>query len=94
MYVSSGSAENRHLQAAMASFGSGSYRHCKPGGLIIIWTYSAEGNELVRFLVEPMRKMILRHLPRKFVVALSYVVTAALYPIASRTRQPSADAYA
>lgn len=31
--------------------------HLKPGGRIIVWTYSAEGNALVRWLVEPARKI-------------------------------------
>jgi len=57
------------------------YRHCKPGGRLIIWTYSAEGNELVRFVVEPVRKLLLRKLSRKAVMAMSYAITAALYPI-------------
>jgi SAM-dependent methyltransferase len=56
------------------------YRHCKPGGLVIIWTYSAEGNALVRFVVEPARKLVLRGLPRTLLVRLSEVITAALYP--------------
>lgn len=57
------------------------YRHCRPGGTMIIWTYSAEGNALVRFGVEPVRKLLLRWLPRRAVMALSYAVTAALYPV-------------
>lgn len=55
-------------------------RHCKPGGRVIVWTYSAEGNALVRFGVEPLRKIFLRRVPRSALVALSRVVTAALYP--------------
>jgi 2-polyprenyl-3-methyl-5-hydroxy-6-metoxy-1,4-benzoquinol methylase len=57
------------------------YRHCKPGGRIIIWTYSAEGNALVRFGVEPFRRLFLRKLPRAWLVALSRLITALLYPI-------------
>ncbi len=34
MYVSSGSAENRHLQAAMATFGSGSKRQAAPASAV------------------------------------------------------------
>ncbi|MDO8680055.1 MAG: class I SAM-dependent methyltransferase [Acidobacteriota bacterium] len=40
------------------------YRHCKPGGLVIVWTYSAEGNAPVRFIVEPLRAVFLSRLPR------------------------------
>jgi SAM-dependent methyltransferase len=57
------------------------YKHCKPGGLVIVWTYSAEGNALVRFLVEPVRATVLRWLPRTVVLRLSEILTAILYPI-------------
>jgi SAM-dependent methyltransferase len=57
------------------------YRHCKPGGLVIVWTYSAEGNGLVRFVVEPLRAVFLKHLPRAVLVRASEALTALLYPI-------------
>jgi SAM-dependent methyltransferase len=56
-------------------------RHCKPGATLIVWTYSAEGNGLVRWIVEPVRKAFLRHLPRPAVELLARAITAALYPI-------------
>jgi SAM-dependent methyltransferase len=55
-------------------------RHCRPGGVLIVWTYSAEGNELVRWIVEPIRKAFLRRLPRSTLAILSTAITAALYP--------------
>jgi SAM-dependent methyltransferase len=57
------------------------YSHTKPGGRLIVWTYSAEGNALVRNLVEPVRRLILRRLSRPTVVGISVAVTAALYPV-------------
>ena len=57
------------------------YRHCKPGGLVIVWTYSAEGNALVRWIVEPGRRLFLTRLSRPLLVRLSEVITALLYPI-------------
>jgi len=57
------------------------YEHCKPGGRVIIWTYSAEGNALVRYLVEPARKLVLRHLPRSWLVWLARILTALMYPV-------------
>lgn len=57
------------------------YNHCKPGGRVIIWTYSAEGNELVRWIVEPIRKFFLARLPRSIVSALSWILTTLLYPV-------------
>ena len=55
------------------------YRHCRPGGKVIVWTYSAEGNAMVRFGVEPVRKLLLRRLPRAALVGLSRFMTALLY---------------
>lgn len=57
------------------------YRHCKPGGTVIIWTYSAEGNAMVRYGVEPIRKLFLRNMPRPGLVWLSRLITLMLYPI-------------
>jgi SAM-dependent methyltransferase len=57
------------------------YRHCKPGGKVVIWTYATEGNALVRFVVEPLRKICFRFLPRKLVAGISVMITALLYPI-------------
>jgi SAM-dependent methyltransferase len=57
------------------------YKHCRPGGLMIIWAYSSEGNALVRFVVEPMRKVFLSWTPRWFVHLISILLTAALYPV-------------
>ena len=69
------------------------YKHCRPGGLVVIWTYSAEGNELVRFVVEPLRKLFLTHLPRRALVALSRVLTALLYPLVYTIYVPRATAF-
>ncbi len=56
------------------------YGHCKPGGRMIVWTYSAEGNGLVRFCVEPLRKLLFRHIPRRTLALVSRFITALLYP--------------
>jgi len=57
------------------------YDHCKPGGQVIIWTYASEGNALVRYVVEPVRRLLLVHLPRRVLVWLSWTLTLAMYPI-------------
>lgn len=54
-------------------------RHAKPGGRVIFWVYSREGNDLVEWVVEPLRKLLLRHLTRPALLALSKAVTAAMY---------------
>jgi SAM-dependent methyltransferase len=56
-------------------------RHCRPGGLVIVWTYSAEGNALVRYIVEPLRRLVLARMPRTILVRLSELITALLYPV-------------
>ncbi len=56
-------------------------RHCRPGGRVIAWVYSREGNALVRCLVEPARRLLLARLPRGAVSALSTALTALLYPL-------------
>jgi SAM-dependent methyltransferase len=56
------------------------FRHLRPGGRMIVWVYSAEGNALVRWLVEPARRLFLRHLPRGVLEFLSRLLTASLYP--------------
>ncbi len=69
-----------HTDNPTRTFGN-IFRHLKPGGTMIVWTYSAEGNAMVRFGVEPIRRLILRHLPRGVVNALSWVIAGLLWPI-------------
>ncbi len=57
------------------------FRHCRPEGLLVVWTYSAEGNEMVRWGVEPARKLVFRWMPRAMLRGVSHAVTALLYPI-------------
>jgi SAM-dependent methyltransferase len=69
------------------------YRHCRPGGLVIVWTYSAEGNALVRFGVEPLRRLLFRHLPSKALVRISELMTLALYPAVYSVYLPSVTSF-
>jgi SAM-dependent methyltransferase len=55
-------------------------RHVKPGGRLIVWVYSDEGNFLVKNVVEPVRKRFLASMNRERLLGLSKAVTAALYP--------------
>lgn len=54
---------------------------CQPDGVILVWCYSEEGNTLVRYIVEPLRKIFLRNRSRKFIDTLSTLLTASMYPI-------------
>ncbi|MBF0126851.1 MAG: class I SAM-dependent methyltransferase [Magnetococcales bacterium] len=65
------------------------YAHLQPGGRMIIWTYSAEGNGLVRFVVEPLRKLFFRFLPRSWLRGVAASITALLYlPVHTVYRLP------
>ena len=64
-------------------------RHVKKDGTIILWVYSEENNTLVRFGVEPLRKLLIKHLDRKSVLAFSKVLTVLLYvPVHTIYRLP------
>lgn len=54
-------------------------RHCAPGGRVIVWVYSKEGNFLNRTLLEWLKRILLLRLPRSANVALAHVLTALLY---------------
>jgi len=54
-------------------------RHLKPGGKLILWVYSHEGNFLMRSVVEPIRKLFLRKLPRSVLRTTARAMTASLY---------------
>ncbi len=53
--------------------------HIKPGGKVIVWVYSQEGNALVEKVVEPIRKTFLTNMPRDRLLTLSKVVTFLMY---------------
>ncbi|MFI5396494.1 MAG: class I SAM-dependent methyltransferase [Candidatus Binatia bacterium] len=54
-------------------------RHVKPGGRMIVWVYAYEGNFLTRAVVEPLKRLVYGRWPKRVLLALSYVITAALY---------------
>lgn len=54
-------------------------RHVKPGGKLIVWVYSEEGNSLVKYGVEPFRKTFLKNINRKTLLGISKLITALLY---------------
>jgi SAM-dependent methyltransferase len=48
----------------------------RPGGKILVWVYSREGNAFMIYFVEPLKRIFLHLFPKKFVWLLSYPVTA------------------
>jgi SAM-dependent methyltransferase len=53
----------------------------RPGGLLIVWCYSREGNLLNRCLVEPAKKLVLHRCPRSLLLVLDGALTVLLHPI-------------
>ncbi|MDT8286136.1 MAG: class I SAM-dependent methyltransferase [Elusimicrobiales bacterium] len=54
-------------------------KHAKPGGRVIVWVYSWEGNFLNRALLEPFKRAFTARMPRALLKALAAALTAALY---------------
>ena len=64
-------------------------RMCRDGGRLVIWCYSFEGNGLVRALVEPLRRNVLRAWSRRSLEWLAWWVTLCLYlPVQTLYRIP------
>lgn len=54
--------------------------HVRPGGHLILWVYSHEGNWLNRTLVEFTKGHVFRRMPRPALLVMARGLTAALYP--------------
>jgi SAM-dependent methyltransferase len=54
-------------------------KHCKPGGRVIVWVYSYEGNFLNRTALEWTKRRLVFKLPRRTVWAVSWLLTTLLY---------------
>ncbi len=54
-------------------------RHVKPGGRLIVWVYSHEGNFWNRTLVEGVKNTLLLKLPRRVSWVLAHLLTALVY---------------
>jgi SAM-dependent methyltransferase len=64
-------------------------RHLKPGGRMIVWVYSHEGNFLNRAVVEPLKRGLTGRWPRPALLALAHGLTLLLYlPIYTLYRLP------
>jgi SAM-dependent methyltransferase len=54
-------------------------KHVKSGGMLIFWVYSEEGNGMVKYMVEPIRKLVLTKMSRKSLLAISKIITLLMY---------------
>lgn len=53
----------------------------KPGGLMIVWCYSKEGNFLNERVLEPLKRAILLKLPKSILLGLAHLLTILITPI-------------
>jgi SAM-dependent methyltransferase len=54
-------------------------KHCRSDGRVLVWVYSKEGNFLNEWALEPLKRVLIDHLPRSVVLLLARVLTALLY---------------
>lgn len=54
-------------------------RHVRPGGRLIVWVYSHEGNWPARRIVEPLKRHLYGRWPRPVLLALARLLTLLLY---------------
>lgn len=53
-------------------------KHLRPGGRMILWVYSNEGNALNKYLLEPIKTIFVRWLPRRVVLGMAWILTAVM----------------
>jgi len=51
-------------------------RLVKPGGRLILWVYSKEGNFLNEYVLEPLKSFFFLRLPKPLLYSLSFILTA------------------
>lgn len=71
----------QHLDRPEAGFRNLA-RHLKPGGVLNVWVYSREGNALSILLFEPLKRVLLRRLPRGALKVLAHVCLGFLVVLA------------
>jgi SAM-dependent methyltransferase len=62
-------------------------RCLKPGGTLHVWVYGYEGNTLVRWLVDPARRLLAKGVPRPLVRAGTLPIGAAVAGVARLSRR-------
>jgi SAM-dependent methyltransferase len=64
-------------------------RHVRPGGRLILWVYSSEGNALNRWIVEPLKRHVYGRWPRPLLRVAAHLLTSLLYlPVHTVYRLP------
>ena len=67
-----------HTDNPTASFRNVAH-HAAPGGKVSVWVYSREGNWINEWILEPLKRIVIDHLPRGVVLFMARVLTALLY---------------
>ncbi|NOY81867.1 MAG: methyltransferase domain-containing protein [Kiritimatiellaeota bacterium] len=78
-----------HLDDPKAGF-TALTRHLRADGSIFCWVYGRENNGWIVNLVNPVRRVLTSHLPRRVLYALSWVLTLGLHPAARLIYRPVA----
>src|SRR5207253_7786241 len=60
-----------------------------PGGTLAVWVYAWEGNEVVRLLVDPLRRL-LRRAPPSLIRLLAFPLALALFALVHSVYRPRA----
>jgi len=71
----------QHLPDTASGFGR-LCRLLRPGGWLSVWVYGHEGAGFIRRVVDPLRKAVMSRLPPPVILALSFLLTAALFFLA------------
>ena len=67
-------------------------RLVRPGGGISAWVYGRENNGWIIYGLNPIRNNLTSRLPRKVLLALSYIITAPMYLILKGIYRPIGNA--
>ncbi len=62
--------------------------YVKSGGTLILWVYGREGNGIVKYFIEPFRKIVSRKLPLRVVIGFSYPLGVIFQLVAKLIYRP------
>ncbi|MDP3645607.1 MAG: methyltransferase domain-containing protein, partial [bacterium] len=60
----------------------------KSGGSMSVWVYGYEGNALVRYTVEPIRKYVTSRMPQGLLLAVAWLITIPAFAVAKFVYRP------
>jgi SAM-dependent methyltransferase len=63
----------------------------RPGGVLHVWVYGYEGNALVRWILDPVRFQLARHVPRPIVRLATWPLALMLSAVARVSRRVDTD---